>query len=207
MFLIDFIQGDVEVSVVIPLNYIERFYRHPEVTPKKIAGLWWNLMKATGYVISGFTVFLTAFVRFLGRPAEPFIYFIFGLGALFLIMAVIIVLVEWSESNSNSVDNVLIEKVLNASFCSEGVSVERSLGSERFIFELSVAEINSVSGYVQDGWLWVRDRGVVIETNDGEQYRLVLSFKNAELTCFLNDFVSSLSEINIPVKKVRKFQV
>ncbi|POZ99630.1 hypothetical protein C4E44_34020 [Pseudomonas sp. MWU12-2312b] len=166
-------------------------------------------MVATSNVMAVFTLLLVAYLRFFGRPKYPevFLYFILGLLALFLIVAIIIVVVEWFENNGNSIDAASVEKVLNVCFHSKGVSVEMSVGAERFVREVSIAGIKSVSGYIQDGWLWVRDRGVVIELSSGEQFRLVLSFSKFELDCFLKDFVSSLNDMDFPVKKLRKFQV
>ncbi|MHC8302376.1 hypothetical protein [Pseudomonas sp. ZS1P83] len=209
------------MSVIIPLSYIEKTYRYPKLSSEVLSemvsemvseitcSLWWRLMVATTYVVFGFVVFVVAIVRFflVPRYSEVFAYSMLGLGALLLVMTVVIVVVEWSESKSKPIDSDLIERVLNVCFSSAGVSVEISVGSERFIHVLSLAGIKSVSGYVQDGWLWVRDRGVVIETNDGKQFRFVLSLSKAELTRFLNDFTLSLSEINFPVRSLRKFQV
>ena len=201
------------MSVIIPLSYIEKTYRYPRVLSEVLSeitcSLWWRLMVATSYLMFGFTVFVVAVVRFFLVPRyyEVFACFMLGLGALLLVVTVIIVVVEWSEGKGKSIDSNLIERVLNVCFSSAGVSVEMSVGSERFVHVLSIAGIRSVSGYVQDGWLWVRDRGVVIETNDGKQFRFVLSLSKAELNRFLNDFTLSLSELNFPVRSLRKFQV
>jgi hypothetical protein len=89
----------------------------------------------------------------------------------------------YTESNGESVDSIPAEKVLNDCFHSMGVSFKISVGSERFIDELSIADIRSVSGYVQDEWIWGRERGVVIETNDGKQFRFV-SFRFVSF-CFV----------------------
>lgn len=205
------------MSVIIPLSYIEKTYRYPRVSSEVLSevvseitcSLWWRLMVATTYVMFGFVVFVVAIVRFflVPRYSEVFAHSMLGLGALLLAMTVIIVVVEWSESKGKSIDSNLIERVLKVCFSSAGVSVEMSLGSERFIHVLSIAGIRSVSGYVQDGWLWVRDRGVVIETNDGKQFRFVSSLSKSELNRFLNNFTLSLSEINFPVRSLGKFQV
>lgn len=217
MLLTDFVNGEVEVNVMIPLSYIERTYRYPKVSSEALSeivaeitcSLWWRLMVATTYVMFGFLVFVVAIVRFFLAPrySEVFAYSMLGLGALLLVLTVVIVVVEWSESKGKSIDSNLIERVLNVCFSSAGVSVEMSVGSERFIHVISIAGIRSVSGYVQDGWLWVRDRGVVVETNDGKLFRFVLSLSKAELNRFLNDFTLSLSEIDFPVRSLRKFQV
>lgn len=166
-------------------------------------------MVATTYVMFWFIVFVAAIVRFFWVPmnSEAFAYSIFGMGAFLLIITVVIVIVEWSESKDKSIDSNLAERVLNVCFSSAGVSVEMSVGSERFIHVLSIAGIRSVSGYVQDGWFLVRDRGVVIETNDGKQLRFVFSLKKVALNNFLNDFTLSLSEMNFPVRNLREFQV
>ncbi|WP_223520149.1 hypothetical protein [Pseudomonas sp. GL-B-19] len=209
----DFVGGEVEVSVIIPFGYIEKAYRYPQASSEAVykimSSFWWRLMVATTYLMFWFIVFVAAIVRFFWVPmnSEAFAYSIFGMGAFLLIITVVIVIVEWSESKDKSIDSNLAERVLNVCFSSAGVSVEMSVGSERFIHVLSIAGIRSVSGYVQDGWFLVRDRGVVIETNDGKQLRFVFSLKKVALNNFLNDFTLSLSEMNFPVRNLRGFQV
>jgi hypothetical protein len=211
--LTDFVGGEVEVSEIIPFGYIEKAYRYPQASSEAVykimSSFWWRLMVATTYVMFWFIVFVAAIVRFFWVPmnSEAFAYSIFGMGAFLLIITVVIVIVEWSESKDKSIDSNLAERVLNVCFSSAGVSVEMSVGSERFIHVLSIAGIRSVSGYVQDGWFLVRDRGVVIETNDGKQLRFVFSLKKVALNNFLNDFTLSLSEMNFPVRNLREFQV
>jgi hypothetical protein len=211
--LTDFVGGEVEVSEIIPFGYIEKAYRYPQASSEAVykimSSFWWRLMVATTYVMFWFIVFVAAIVRFFWVPmnSEAFAYSIFGMCAFLLIITVVIVIVEWSESKDKSIDSNLAERVLNVCFSSAGVSVEMSVGSERFIHVLSIAGIRSVSGYVQDGWFLVRDRGVVIETNDGKQLRFVFSLKKVALNNFLNDFTLSLSEMNFPVRNLREFQV
>ncbi len=201
------------MSVIIPFGYIEKAYRYPQASSEAVykimSSFWWRLMVATTYLMFWFIVFVAAIVRFFWVPmnSEAFAYSIFGMGAFLLIITVVIVIVEWSESKDKSIDSNLAERVLNVCFSSAGVSVEMSVGSERFIHVLSIAGIRSVSGYVQDGWFLVRDRGVVIETNDGKQLRFVFSLKKVALNNFLNDFTLSLSEMNFPVRNLRGFQV
>lgn len=132
---------------------------------------------------------------------------IFSLSAYFSLIALVIVVVERGERRRKSPAVTVIDKISNVAFAPEGVSIEVSFGEECTIHMLPITDIKSISGYVQDGWLRVRDRGVVIETNDNKQIRIVLGLNKTKFKLFIDELMLSLGEINYPIKGVRFFQV
>ncbi|MFJ7795340.1 hypothetical protein [Pseudomonas sp. NPDC096950] len=204
------------MSVIIPSEYIEKVYRWPK-TPSELESelkfkmahsFWWRLTRAVFYQVFWF-VLLPHLVFYFLSPGygQIFAMVLLAVWVLVFVVSVIIVLVEWSENKAKFIDSSLIEKVLNVCFRSTGVSFEVSTDTERSMHILSMSDIKSVSGYVQGGWIWDQDRGVIVETEEGKQFRFVLSLSKSELHKFLSDFVSSLGDMNFPVRGTRKFQV
>jgi hypothetical protein len=200
------------MSVIIPSDYIEKVCRWPK-TPSELESelkfkmensFWWRLTKALFYQLFWFV--LLPLIFFSGNN-EIFALVLLCVWALVFVMTVIIVLVEWSEHKQKFIDSSLIEKVLNVCFNPAGVSFEVSIDTERSMHILSMSDIKFVSGYVQSGWIWSKGRGVIVETEDGKQFRFVLSLSKSELNKFLNVFISSLGEMNFPVRGIRNFQV
>ena len=58
----------------------------------------------------------------------------------------------------------------------------------------------------QDGWLWVRDRGILLETKQDLQFRLSLNINRQGLDNLLVSLQPSLSDMNYNIGNLRKFQ-
>lgn len=67
-------------------------------------------------------------------------------------------------------------------------------------------QIASVAPYQQQGWLFNRDRGLVIEDNEGKQWRLALKLSMAELEQYSQTLRSSLEPLGYSLDKLRRFQ-
>ncbi|WP_150788404.1 hypothetical protein [Pseudomonas fluorescens] len=191
------------MSAKIPANFIAQIYRYPDESPRR------RVIRGPGPIVMTSVLFMLAFLNYYGVPrgSDVFALFILGAGSIFLMVALTIIVVERSESRKKDIPKPIVEGVLSAIFDQGGISIEMLVGSKPYMSIIFIDEIKSVSGYVQGGWLWVRDRGVVIETNDNKQFRFVMSMNKIELERFLNEFLLSLSEINYPVRNIRKFQV
>lgn len=72
--------------------------------------------------------------------------------------------------------------------------------------KLPRSRIASVAPYHQQGWLFGRDRGVVIEDSDGQQWRLVLRLSREELEIFTQTLKDSLEPLGYSLVKLRRFQ-
>lgn len=72
--------------------------------------------------------------------------------------------------------------------------------------KVKLSDIKEVSGYIQDGWLWVRERGILLETKQNVQFRFALNLNRSELDNFLVTWQASLRDMNYTFGKLRKFQ-
>lgn len=204
------------MSVIIPSDYIEKVYRWPK-TPSELKSelkfkmahsFWWRLTRAFSYQVFWF-VLLPPLVFYFLSPGygQVLALVLLALWGLVLVVSVIIVLVEWSEDKEKFIDGSFIGKVFNVCFSSAGVSFEVLTDTDRSTHILSMSEIKCVSGYAQGGWVWNQDRGVIVETENGKQFRFALSLSKSELNKFLISFISSLGEMKFPVRGMRSFQV
>ncbi|VXC04330.1 conserved hypothetical protein [Pseudomonas sp. 8Z] len=67
-------------------------------------------------------------------------------------------------------------------------------------------QIASVASYQQQGWLFSRDRGLVIEDNEGKQWRLALKLSKAELDQYSQTLHATLEALGYSLGKLRRFQ-
>lgn len=190
--------------VKITSDLIERFYKLPDENPRtrKV----WHL--SPGILIANLC--MLAFLHIIDiriSISKLGWNVIYSLIAYFLLIALVIIIVERGERKRRSSTTTVIEKISNLAFTPEGVSISISSGEECAIHVLPITDIKSVSGYVQDGWLRVRDRGVVIEASDNKQIRIVLCLNKPKFKLFVDELTLSLGEINYPIKGVRFFQV
>lgn len=72
--------------------------------------------------------------------------------------------------------------------------------------KLSRKEIASVAPYQQQGWFFSRDRGVVVEHNDGQQWRLALKLSKEELEAYSKTLNDTLEPLGYPITALRRFQ-
>jgi hypothetical protein len=198
-----------EVSLVIPANIIQAIYVHPVEANIEPFSKAWRFMDASTYWMYAFTVFCFVFVKVFGRPSfsDPVVYLLLGIMAIVVFVIVIIILVERSESKAQADNESPAVTGFHVGFDSSGVTVETQMSSEHFSGVIPRSDIKKISGYVQDGWLCARDRGVVIERNDGAQFRFVLSLQKSRLNDFLSEFELSLKQLDYPVGPLRKFLV
>jgi len=185
----------------IPANLIVRIYRYPDEPTRK------RVIRGPSPNVKIGVYLMVALYYGVSRVSEVFAYFMLGVGSIFLLVVLAIILIERSESRKKHILEPVVNGVLSAIFDQGGISIEMWVGSKRSISTITIGEVKSVSGYVQGGWLWVRDRGVVIETYDKRQLRFVMSMNKVELVRFLNDFLISLNKVNYPVGNMRNFQV
>lgn len=197
------------MSGLIPANIIQAVYVHPDQEYIKPFGKLWRLMESSTRWMFVVIVSVTMLANVFGRSAfsEPVVYVLLGVAAIVVFVIVIIKLVERSEANAQVDTDSPDEDNVRVDFDALGVTVEKQLGSERYSSVIPRSDIKTISGYVQHGWLGVRDRGVVIERNDGAQFRFVLSLKKSELSDFLSEFELSLGRLEYPVVAPRKLQV
>jgi uncharacterized membrane protein YuzA (DUF378 family) len=197
------------VSVVIPANIIQAIYVHPHEAYIKPFGKAWRFMEASTKWMYAIIVFGVVFANVFGRPSfsDPVAYLILGVVAIVVFVIVTIKLVEKSESKAKVDNESPAEAGFHVGFDSSGVTVEKQMSSEHFSGVIPRSDIKKISGYVQGGWLGARDRGVVIERNDGAQFRFVLSIQKSRLNDFLSEFELSLKQLNYPVEPLRTFQV
>lgn len=191
------------MGVIIPLESIKRFYRFPDETPRIRRFYSPGARFMIAYLL------LMAYANYYGVPrvSHLVVYLILSIGAVLLLVAVTIVVVERAERKKERSAKAVIEKISSVDFNREDISIEVSSGLERNTHTFPVTDIKSVSGYVQDGWFCVRDRGVVIETNDNKQFRIVLDLNRPRFNLFIERFNLSLGELDYPAKKTRVFQV
>ncbi|TWC41588.1 hypothetical protein FBY03_102337 [Pseudomonas sp. SJZ079] len=96
---------------------------------------------------------------------------------------------------------------LSAEFRKDGVRILATVDNlVGFQEKIKLSDIKTVSGYIQDGWLWVRDRGILLETNQDPQFRLSLNLNRQGLDNLLVSLQPSLSDMNYNIGKLRKFQ-
>lgn len=67
-------------------------------------------------------------------------------------------------------------------------------------------QISSVAPYQQQGWLFNRDRGLVIEDNEGKQWRLALKISMHELEQYSQTLKTALEPLGYSLDKLRRFQ-
>ncbi|WP_339409538.1 hypothetical protein [Pseudomonas sp. EA_35y_Pfl2_R5] len=67
-------------------------------------------------------------------------------------------------------------------------------------------QIASVAPYQQQGWLFSRDCGLVIEDHEGKQWRLALKLSRAELERYSQTLQTSLEPLGYSLDKLRRFQ-
>ena len=197
------------MSVVIPANIIQTIYVHPHEAHIKPFGMVWRFMEVSTNWMYAYIVFGVVFLKVFGRPSfsEPVVYLLLGIMAIVVFVIVIIILVERSESKAQADNESPAVTGFHVDFDSSGVTVETQMSSEHFSGVIPRSDIKKISGYVQDGWLCARDRGVVIERNDGAQFRFVLSLQKSRLNDFLSEFELSLKQLDYPVGPLRKFLV
>ncbi|WP_426201594.1 hypothetical protein [Pseudomonas sp. TWP3-1] len=197
------------MSELIPANIIQTVYVHPDEEYIKPFGKVWKLMESSTAWMSAVIVVGTVLANVFGRSAfsDPVVYVLLGVVAVVVFVIVIIKLVEKSEANAQVDTDSPDEGNVRVGFDALGVTVEKQMGSERYSSVIPRSDIKAISGYVQHGWLGLRDRGVVIERNDGAQFRFVLSLKKSELSDFLSEFELSLGRLEYPVVASRKLQV
>lgn len=197
------------MSVVIPANFIETIYVYPEEEYVKPFGKAWLFMESSTRWI--YAVLLAAFLlaNVFGRRAfsDPGVYLVLAGAAVIVFVTVIIKSVERSEAKAQ-VDAVHPDDDnVHVSFDALSVTIEKQLGAERYCSVIPRSDIKKISGYVQNGWFSVRDRGVVIERNDGAQFRFVFSLKKSQWNDFLLGFEESLKRFDYPLGPLRRFQV
>jgi len=96
---------------------------------------------------------------------------------------------------------------LSAEFRKDGVRILATVDNlVEFQEKIKISDIKTVSGYIQDGWLWVRDRGILLETKQGLQFRFSLNLNRQGLDNLLVSLQPSLSDMNYNIGKLRKFQ-
>ncbi|POA47342.1 hypothetical protein C1893_15545 [Pseudomonas sp. MPR-ANC1] len=197
------------MSVLIPANVIQEIYVHPHETYIKPFGKAWRFMEASTKWMYAVILCGVVFANLFGRPSfsDPVAYLVLGVVAIVVFVIVLIKLVERSESKAQADNESPVESGFHVGFESSGVTIERQMSSEHFSGVIPQSDIKQISGYVQGGWLGARDCGVVIERNDGAQFRFVLSLKKSRLDDFLRDFELSLKQLDYPVGPLRKFQV
>ncbi|WP_417663562.1 hypothetical protein [Pseudomonas sp.] len=66
--------------------------------------------------------------------------------------------------------------------------------------------IVSVAPYQQQGWLFNRDRGLVVEDCEGRQLRLALKLSMSELEQYSQTLKTSLEPLGYSLDKLRRFQ-
>lgn len=66
--------------------------------------------------------------------------------------------------------------------------------------------ITSVAPYQQQGWLFNRDRGLVIEDAEGKQWRVALKLSMPELEQYSQSLQASLEALGYSLGKLRRFQ-
>ena len=72
--------------------------------------------------------------------------------------------------------------------------------------KIKLSDIKAVSGYIQDGWLWMRNLGILLETKQDQQFRLSLNLDRQGLHNLLESLQPSLSDMNYKIGKLRNFQ-
>jgi hypothetical protein len=96
---------------------------------------------------------------------------------------------------------------LSAEFRKDGVRILATVDNlVEFQEKIKMSDIKTVSGYIQDGWLWVRDRGILLETKQDLQFRLSLNLNRQGLDNLLVSLQPSLNDMNYNIGKLRKFQ-
>lgn len=96
---------------------------------------------------------------------------------------------------------------LSAEFRKDGVRILATVDNlVEFQEKIKLSDIKAVSGYIQGGWLWGRDRGILLETKQDLQFRLSLNLNRQGLDNLLVSLQPSLSDMNYNIGKLRKFQ-
>jgi hypothetical protein len=96
---------------------------------------------------------------------------------------------------------------LSAEFRKDGVRILATVDNlVEFQEKIKLSYIKTVSGYILDGWLWVRDRGILLETKHELQFRLSLNLNRQGLDNLLVSLQPSLIDMNYNIGKLRKFQ-
>ncbi|WP_152644545.1 hypothetical protein [Pseudomonas sp. FeS53a] len=72
--------------------------------------------------------------------------------------------------------------------------------------KILLKEIASVAIYDQSGWFLHRDRGVVVENVEGQQWRIALKLSAKDIEAFGQNLSTSLKALAYPIKSPRRFQ-
>lgn len=196
----------------IPTNIIQAVYVCPQQAPVKPSyenpwlwdtnkiGMWCAIFVAAIALLRTYGHLLPITI------ADLLAYLLLGIAVIFMFMFVIAIAIAIIKLVARSERKVPPKPVFHVGFDSSGVTVQ-GLSSEDFSGGLARSDIRKVSGYVQDGWFFARDRGVVIERNDGVQFRVALSLAKSRLNQFLNELELSLKQLDYPVVPRRKFLV
>lgn len=167
-------------------NLIKKYYRPADGKPKKID-------YTSGVLMAGALLF-TAVIKISG-PLDALLVI-----GVFLLLYL---LFSWM-TKPNRFEDI---GELSAEFRKDGVRILATVDNlVEFQEKIKLSDIKAVSGYIQDGWLWVRDRGILLETKQEQQFRLSLNLNRQGLDSLLGSLQPSLSDMSYNIGKLRKFQ-
>ncbi|QKE62124.1 hypothetical protein HNE05_01625 [Aquipseudomonas campi] len=174
------------MSRMLDKSQLRKVYRHPKPASRSTE-TWCSLV-----LIFGFTF---ACVAKLGFPGSLFAAVVFALAALLVGLWV-----TAPDGRAKSGDP-------HVEFRQDGVNVSRRFDNQAVWEErIRRARVTSVAPYVQTGWLFPRDHGLVIENSDGVQWRIALRVPRAELEVQLESLQSTLQKWGYPLAPLRRFQ-
>jgi hypothetical protein len=167
-------------------HLIKKYYRPAETKPKKSKNEFGSLIAV---------VLLFTAVTKLSGPIDAVLVAGVFLG-LYLFIA-------W-VTKPNRPEDI---GELSAEFRKDGVRILATVDNlVAFQEKIKLSDIKAVSGYIQDGWLWARDRGILLETKQNLQFRLSLNLNRQGLDNLLVSLQPSLSDMNYNIGNLRKFQ-
>jgi hypothetical protein len=100
-----------------------------------------------------------------------------------------------------------ISEILSAEFRKDGIRIQATVdGLGDLEDRIKLSDIKVISGYTQDGWLWARERGILVETKQDKQYRLSLNLDQRGIESLLDGLQQRLISVDYKFGKYRKFQ-
>lgn len=112
-------------------------------------------------------------------------------------------LIKWlsTPDRPESIGEISVE------FRKDGIHVQAKVDHvAQFKEKIKLSDVRQVHGYIQDGWLLVRERGLLIETKQDQQFRLVLNLDQQALKEKVEALQLELGEMGYNFGRLRKFQ-
>ncbi|MCX4220879.1 hypothetical protein MKZ87_24850 [Pseudomonas sp. MCal1] len=197
------------MNVEVSGDLVEKIYFFPKEVCGRVCDSVRKFINVGVRFLFDFFTLVMVFLDAFGVPkvSVVFAYFMLGVFVILFFVVAVIAFVEIYEGYDKSTGDGCVDGVAQSVvFNSSGLRFEVEAGLHRRRSFVCFDEIKCVSGYVQRGWLFGRDRGVVVETKSGEQIRFALSLGKKSLASYLDELMLLLRRIGYFVMDIRRFQ-